>query len=84
MVKPGKKISLPRVADENILAKHIVDSIIDGFDEESPQKDAAAVKLGQKGGQKGGKARADKLTSEERREIAQKAAKARWSKKPAK
>jgi hypothetical protein len=31
-----------------------------------------------KGGLKGGKARADKLTAEERSEIAKKAAKARW------
>jgi hypothetical protein len=31
-----------------------------------------------KGGKKGGKARADKLTPEERSEIAKKAAKARW------
>ena len=33
---------------------------------------------GRKGGQKGGKARAAKLTPEERREAARKAAEARW------
>lgn len=33
-----------------------------------------------KGGKKGGKARADKLTPEERSEIAKKAAEARWNK----
>jgi hypothetical protein len=33
-----------------------------------------------KGGLKGGKARADKLTPEERSEIAKKAAKTRWAK----
>jgi hypothetical protein len=33
-------------------------------------------------GQKGGKSRAKTLTPEERREIAQKAARARWGKKP--
>lgn len=76
-----KRISLPRVADENVLAKSIVDSVLEGFDEEPPEKDAAAVELGRKGGKKGGKARADKLTDEERSEIARKAAKARWSKK---
>ena len=32
-----------------------------------------------KGGQRGGKARAKKLTSEQRQEIAKKAANARWS-----
>jgi hypothetical protein len=35
---------------------------------------------GRKGGQAGGKARAEKLTPEERRESAQKAAQARWKK----
>ena len=42
-------------------------------------KDRAAVDLGRKGGQKGGQARADKLTAEERSEIARKAAAARWN-----
>ncbi|MGF1472140.1 MAG: histone H1 [Rubrobacteraceae bacterium] len=40
-----------------------------------------ARKLGQRGGLKGGKARAEKLTPEERSEIARKAAEARWAKK---
>jgi len=39
-----------------------------------------AVALGRLGGQKGGRARAEKLTKEERTEIAKKAAKARWTK----
>jgi len=41
-------------------------------------KDPAAVALGRKGGLKGGKARAEKLTAKERSAIAKKAAKARW------
>jgi predicted RNase H-like HicB family nuclease len=41
-------------------------------------KDPAAVTLGRKGGLKGGKARAAKLTPEQRSEIAKKAAAARW------
>ena len=36
--------------------------------------------IGRKGGLKGGKARAEKLTPEQRKEIAQKAALARWKK----
>lgn len=52
--------------------------------EEEPKpdesKDPAAVALGRKGGLKGGKARAEKLTPEERSEIARKAAAARWKK----
>jgi len=42
---------------------------------------AAAAELGRRGGLKGGKARAAKLSSEERSEIAKKAAAARWTKK---
>jgi hypothetical protein len=40
-----------------------------------------ARKLGRRGGLKGGKARAEKLTKKQRSEIARKAAKARWAKK---
>jgi len=47
-------------------------------------KNPAAVALGKLGGAKGGKARAAKLTPGERmrREIAAKAAQARWRKRP--
>jgi hypothetical protein len=44
------------------------------------KKNPAAVALGRKGGLKGGKARAAKLTKEQRSESARKAAKARWEK----
>ena len=37
--------------------------------------------IGRKGGLKGGKARAAKLSAKKRKEIAQKAAQARWSKR---
>ena len=47
----------------------------------SEEKNPAAVALGKLGGKKGGKARAEKLTPERRKEIAQKAAEARWAKK---
>jgi len=43
-----------------------------------PEKDPAAVSLGRRGGLKGGKARAAKLSPEQRKEIAKKAASARW------
>ena len=45
-------------------------------------KDSAAVALGRRGGLKGGKARAAKLTAAERSEIAKRAAAARWSDTP--
>ena len=41
-------------------------------------KNPAAVALGRRGGLKGGKARAEKLTPERRKAIAKKAANARW------
>lgn len=44
-------------------------------------KNPNAVALGRLGGLKGGKARAQKLSPEKRKEIAQKAAKKRWEKK---
>jgi hypothetical protein len=43
-------------------------------------KNPAAVALGKLGGSKGGKIRAERLSSEERSSIAQQAAKARWAK----
>ena len=45
-----------------------------------PEKNPAAVALGKLGGAKGGKARAAKMTPEERAESARKAAQARWKK----
>ncbi|MSQ40877.1 MAG: histone H1 [Dehalococcoidia bacterium] len=44
------------------------------------QRHAAAVALGRLGGKKGGPARANKMTPEQRRESARKAAQARWKK----
>lgn len=76
-----KKPKRPR--DVNQLAKRIVD-IATGEDKEHSSKskenakDPAAVSLGRRGGLKGGVARARSLSPSERREIAQKAAQARW------
>jgi hypothetical protein len=57
---------------------------VDAATSDEPEKDPdegknlAAVKLGRLGGKKGGKARAEKMSAEERSEIAKKAARARW------
>jgi hypothetical protein len=69
-------------ADLNQLAASIVDDATNGATPADPndEKDPAAVALGRRGGVKGGKARAAKLTAEERRESARRAAVARWSK----
>ena len=49
--------------------------------DEAEEMRELARKLGRRGGLKGGKARAAKMTPEERSEQARKAAKARWDKK---
>ncbi len=50
------------------------------FPSRPKKKNPAAVALGKLGGKKGGKARAAKLSPEERKAIAQRAGKARWAK----
>ena len=54
---------------------------IETGDPEDSSKNPNAVALGRLGGKKGGKARAEKLTAEQRSEIARKAARARWGNK---
>lgn len=79
-VMPDRSRKRPR--DVNSLAASIVR---DATDEDTIEpaddgKDPAAVSLGRRGGLKGGKARAAKLTPWQRSEIARKAAAARWRK----
>ncbi|MFP5261071.1 MAG: histone H1 [Blastocatellia bacterium] len=54
---------------------------IDEPAEDEPAKNPHAVALGRMGGLKGGKARAEKLSARRKKQIAKKAAEARWSKK---
>lgn len=63
--------------DPNVIAANVVGQ---ATDEAKLEKNPAAVALGRLGGKKGGKARAAKLTPEQRSEIAKKAARARWAK----
>ena len=73
-----------RPIDINALAAFIVDQATSEDkpkEPEQPEKNKAAQELGRLGGLKGGKARADKLTPERKKEIAQKAAKTRWGHK---
>ena len=73
-----------RPRDANRLAFDVVrESVGEAPEEpkpEGPGKDPAAVALGRKGGLKGGKARAAKMTKKQRSEAARKAAQARWAK----
>jgi hypothetical protein len=64
----------------NELAAGIVESATsdDAPQVEEPVKNPHAVELGRLGGKKGGRARAEKLTSKERSKIARHAAQARW------
>lgn len=72
-----------RPKDTNQLAKNVVDLATGETEEDQPKdtKNPHAVELGRLGGLKGGKARAKKLTAEQRKEIAKKAAEARWKNK---
>src|SRR5579871_2670512 len=53
------------------------------FPTPAKMKNPAAVALGKLGGSKGGKIRAQRLSGERKKEIAQLAAKARWAKEKA-
>jgi hypothetical protein len=77
---PDRSRKRPR--DPNQLAKLIVDLATGEAEESDPNvgKDPAAVELGRRGGLKGGKARAAKMTAEERSDAARRAAAARWHK----
>jgi hypothetical protein len=72
--------------DFTVTARRVVEQAIgerlDGspLDDPDAGKNPAAVALGKLGGQKGGRARAEALTPKQRREIALKAAQARWKK----
>src|SRR5258706_15011841 len=77
--RPSKR---PR--DPIALAKLIGDIATGQVEDAAPDdgKNPAAVALGRLGGQKGGKARAAKLSPKKRSQIARKAAAARWTKRP--
>lgn len=66
-----------KVQDVNQIAASIVE---EATLPSKTEKNPYAVALGRLGGLKGGKARANKLPPERRKEIAKKAAKARWGK----
>ena len=77
---------MPKSKDRDffVTARHIVETAIgeqmDGKPLPDPDagKNPTSVAFGRQGGKKGGKARAAKLSAQERSAIAKKAAKARW------
>lgn len=83
---PKRSSKPPRGEDANQAAFRVIQEAT--ADDESPEpapappeKNPAAVALGKLGGKKGGKARAEALSPEQRKEIASRAARARWEKK---
>ena len=76
-----KRSSNRKANDVNEIAFRVVsEATAKDRAEKDEGKNPAAVALGRLGGKVGGKARADKLTQERRKEIAEKAAQARWQK----
>lgn len=75
-----KRSSKPR--DLNAMAARIVEQATDESPPTEPDKDPAAVELGRRGGRKGGRARAERMTPEQRSESARRAANARWANQP--
>ena len=69
----------PDQDDPNLSAFAALQEVVEQT--EGTEKDPIAVLLGRRGGLKGGRARADKLTPTRRRQIAKKAAAARWKSK---
>lgn len=68
----------PRPRDPNQLAKLIVDIATGEAENVRPAKSTPATEARRKGGLKGGKARAKKLSARKRQEIAKRGARARW------
>jgi hypothetical protein len=81
---PTRASKLKRPRDENQLAWQIVQEATGQLAPAAKPPDTrnpAAVALAALGAKKGGLARASKLTARKRKQIARKAAKARWSKR---
>jgi hypothetical protein len=78
--RASKRTVLDELEDTNSLAARIVAQTI-GSPPPQPAKNPFAVALGRLGASKGGKARAALLSNKRKTEIAQNAAKARWSKR---
>ena len=69
--------------DANQLARYILDVTTGDAEKiKPPKKNPHAQALSKLGASKGGKARAKSLTAKKRKQIAERAAQARWTKKP--
>lgn len=79
------RASIKRPRDPNLLAKSVIEDLIGETMEGKPlpedKRNPAAVALSKLGASKGGKARAEALSARQRKQIAKKAAEARWRSK---
>ena len=79
-----KKTKQPKnPTDPNLLARSIIEAVTGESLTPEPEKSAISQylsQIGRKGGLKGGKARAEKLSAKKRAEIAKNAAMTRWKK----
>jgi hypothetical protein len=78
VAKPRDPVQIAKRIYDQFLAKNDPDSVPSEPQPETPNPKAQAA--GRKGGKIGGKARAAALTPRKRKQIAKKAAKARWGK----
>jgi hypothetical protein len=75
---PDRSRKRQNPSDVNQIASRIVDAVAGELLAEESGKNPAAVALGRLGGLKGGIARAKKLSTKRKSQIARAAAKARW------
>ena len=71
---------MPKRSSKRQDVNELATSIVKETTSEAKEKNPYAVALGRLGGLKGGRARAERLSSEKRSEIAKKAARVRWGK----
>ena len=75
--KEGTKLDYVESA-AGVVSQAIGENLFDGSALPSAPEKSVYFERGRKGGLKGGKARAEKLTAKKRSQIAKKAAKSRW------
>jgi hypothetical protein len=75
---PKRSSKKPEPEDTNQIAARIVATVTDAVQTTKETISRVAAELGRRGGLKGGKARAAKLSKKRRSSIAKKAARARW------
>jgi hypothetical protein len=71
-----RPLAVPKT-DPNVAAFNLLEQLIASGEAEG--KDPIAVAMGRRGGLKGGKARAEKMSQDQRRESAANAARVRWA-----